>query len=96
MNDFEKALLAVDNFCKINSIDYAVIGGVAVVAYGSLRTTKDIDVTLLCEIDDIDRIHNIFIQEFDPLISDSLNFFKNNFVLPLKLKTKIKIDIIVG
>ncbi len=40
MNDFEKALLAVDNFCKINSIDYAVIGGVAVVAYGSLRTKK--------------------------------------------------------
>lgn len=97
MNEFEKALSFIDNFCKKNSIDYAVIGGIAVVTYGSLRTTKDIDITLLCEIDELESIHNIFIEEFIPLISDSLTFFKQNFVLPLKHSTiDVRFDIIAG
>lgn len=97
MNFFESTLKDIDSFCHINSIEYAIIGGIAVVAYGSFRTTRDIDVTILCEIEDLEKIHGLFVKEFIPILNDSLDFFKKNFVLPLKPKSaNIRIDVIAG
>ncbi|WP_337871920.1 nucleotidyltransferase [Ignavibacterium sp.] len=97
MNFFENTLKEIDSFCQINSIEYAIIGGVAVVSYGSFRTTRDVDVTILCEIEDLEKIHGLFIQEFTPILNDSLDFFKKNFVLPLKPKSvNIRIYVIAG
>ncbi len=44
---FEQALMRLDEFCTNASVEYAVIGGVAVINYDYQRTTKDIDVTVL-------------------------------------------------
>lgn len=76
MNFFENKLKKIDSFCHTNSIEYAIIGGVAVISYGSFRTTRDIDVTILCEIEDLEKIHNLFIKEFIPILNDSLDFLK--------------------
>ena len=97
MINFEETLRHVDEFCEKNSIKYAVIGGVAVIAYGYQRTTKDIDVTVLCQLEELSEIHNKFIKDFLPVYNDSLNFFARNFVLPLKdITTGVKIDIAAG
>lgn len=74
-----------------------IIGSVAVVSYGSFRTTRDIDVTILCEVEELEKIYDLFIKEFIPILNDSLDFFKKNFVLPLKPKSaNIRIDVIAG
>ncbi|MGQ9799127.1 MAG: hypothetical protein ACUVRG_07515, partial [Ignavibacterium sp.] len=53
-----------------------IIKGVAVFSFGAFRTTRDIDVTILCEIEDLARIHNLFIKEFIPILNDFLDFFE--------------------
>jgi predicted nucleotidyltransferase len=94
---FEKTLRHIDEFCNINSIKYAVIGGVAVITHGYYRTTKDLDITILCRLEDMNEIHNKFIKEFSPVYDDSLNFFIKNFVLPLRDKTTgVKIYVAAG
>lgn len=97
MIKFEKTLINLDEFCQRNYIDYAVIGGVAVITYDYQRTTKDIDITVLCKLEELSIIHDKFIQEYLSLQSDSLNFFSRNFLLPVKDKiTDIKIDVAAG
>jgi predicted nucleotidyltransferase len=95
--NFEETLKHFDEFCKKNSIKYGVIGGVAVITYGFQRTTKDIDITVLCQLEELTEIHNKFIKYFLPVYNDSLDFFAKNFVLPLKDKiTGVKIDVAAG
>lgn len=97
MNEFEKSLNRIDELCNKNGIRYAIIGGLAVIAYGSHRTTKDIDLTVLCELEDMENIFTIFSSEFSALPEDPLIFFKKNFVLPSKDKlNEIRIDISSG
>lgn len=97
MNDFEKTLARLDKFCNEKSIKYAVIGGIAVIKYGYERTTKDIDITVLCELEEIRKIHKQFAEEYSPVYEDSLNFFEKNFVLPVKDKvTRVKVDVAAG
>ncbi len=97
MSDIEKTLELIDRFCSENSLSYAVVGGLAVVCYGSLRTTIDIDITILCEIDELTKIHNSLPEEFVPLVSDSLSFFSQNFVLPVIYKSlNTRVYVIAG
>ena len=97
MNDFEKTLARLDKFCNECSIKYAVIGGVAVIKYGYERTTKDIYITVLCELDEIKEIHNQFSKEYILFYEDLLYFFEKNFVFPVKDKvTKVKVDVAAG
>jgi predicted nucleotidyltransferase len=94
---FEKTLIRLDEFCKKISIKYVVIGGVAVITYDYQRTTKDIDITVLCNLEDLETIHDKFIQTYLPVHDDSLNFFAKNFLLSVKDKTTdIKIDVAAG
>ena len=97
MNKFEETLIRIDKLCNINGISYAVIGGLAVITYGSHRTTKDIDITVLCDLEEMERVHKIFINEFIPLFNNSIEFFKKNFVLPSKDKSNgLRVDIASG
>lgn len=97
MNEFEKTLLKLTSLLKRNSIDYVIIGGTAAIIYGRLRTTEDIDITLLSEIDDLDRMYELIAANYSPMIEDSEEFFKKNYVLPvMDLETKVKLDFAAG
>lgn len=97
MNEFENSLIRIDLLCEQNSIDYVVIGGLAVITYGSFRTTKDIDITVLCNLEEMEFVHKVFSKEFIPLYDQSLEFFKSNFVIPSKDRiTGIRVDIASG
>lgn len=97
MTIFEKTLQHFDEFCTERKLEYAVIGGVAVIAYGYQRTTKDIDITVLCALESLNEIYNIFMEGYSALLSNPDIFFKSNFILPIKdNSTKIKIDITAG
>ena len=97
MIKFEDTLNRLDEFCRKNFIDYAVIGGIAVITYDYQRTTKDIDITVLCKLEELKQIYDKFIKNYLPVYEDSLDFFTRNFVLPVKDKTtEVRIDVAAG
>jgi len=51
MTPFEETLKNIDEFCIQHGIQYSIIGGLAFIAYKIQRTTNDIDVTLLIDLE---------------------------------------------
>lgn len=97
LNEFEKTLLKIDSTLKKHSVEYTIIGGLAAIIYGRLRTTEDIDITLLAEIDALDKLYDIIIAHYTPLLKDSKEFFKRNYVLPvIDTETNVKLDFAAG
>lgn len=97
MNDFEETLNRIDKFCSENSLKYVIIGGAAVIYYGYFRTTHDIDLTVISNLEDINNIHNKIKSKYNILVRDSLEFFSKNFVLPCRDKvTNLRIDFSAG
>ena len=97
MNPFDTTLKDIDQFCNSLKLQYAIIGGLALIAHKIRRTTKDIDVNLLIELENIELTGKEIITKFNPIFSDSILFFQSNFVLPVKHKeSKIQIDFAAG
>lgn len=97
MTNFEITLLEIDSFCNKEGIDYAVIGGMALIAHGINRTTEDVDITLQLNLEDITLVGEKILKNFEPIHQNPLLFFQTNFVLPvLHPKTKIGIDFAAG
>lgn len=97
MTEFESTLEKLVSLLKSNSIDYVIIGGAAAIIHGRLRTTEDIDVTLLTELEDLGILHKLISSHYSPIWRDSENFFLKNFVLPVVDKeTNVRIDFAAG
>jgi predicted nucleotidyltransferase len=79
-----------------HKIDYMIIGGQAVFIYGEPRLTKDIDITIVANIDKYWDILNI-VQSLNLKIlpKEPYKFVKDTMVLPLlDEKTGFRIDLI--
>lgn len=97
MTKYERALLNLDSFLSENSIEYAIIGGIAVIIYGYQRTTNDIDATILCKLEDLGSIHELVKSKFKPTFSGTLEYFQRNFILPIyEPETNLRIDLAAG
>ena len=53
---FESLLKKLSQELNLQSIPYMVIGGQAVLVYGEPRLTKDIDITLGINVDELDKL----------------------------------------
>jgi hypothetical protein len=94
---FEKTLQRIDNFCRKNTIQYALIGGISVIIYQIARTTQDIDITLLIEIDELQTVGGKIITEYKAEKENPIDFFQKYYVLPVSDKhTNIHIDFSAG
>lgn len=73
-----------------------LIGGQAVLLYGSPRLTKDIDITLGIGIDRIEVLSKILTETgLKPVPENPVEFAKKTFVLPARdEKTGIRVDFI--
>jgi hypothetical protein len=97
MNPFEATLKNIENFCVQQKIPYSIIGGLALISYQVQRTTNDIDVTLLLELESLDAVGKKIIENFKPVFENPLQFFTKNFVLPVvDIKNNIRIDFAAG
>jgi len=97
LTEFEISLQNLDNFLSENSIEYAIIGGIAVIVYGEQRSTRDIDATILCELEDLESFHTLITKKFTPAFKDTLEYLKRNFILPVDdPATNLRIDIAAG
>jgi hypothetical protein len=73
-----------------------VIGGQAVLVYGEPRLTRDIDITLGVDVDELERVQKaIAALRLSPLSEDPRSFVQSTHVLPLlHVESGIRIDLI--
>lgn len=91
---FELTLADIDRRCRLYEVPYAIIGGIAAIIHGSTRTTVDIDVTMLAELDQLERVLEIFGRDYTSMRPDPLDFFKRCLYVPLKNRdTQVRVDV---
>jgi predicted nucleotidyltransferase len=93
---FEKLISKLGQLLSKNKIPYMIIGGQAVLFYGSPRLTKDIDITLGISTDRISDIVKLCQSaKLKILPEDYKDFVNKTFVLPVKDKTTgIRVDFV--
>lgn len=57
MRSFEKMILDFIDVLEKIKMDYVIIGGIAVSAWGNPRTTKDLDIIVVLKIEKLDELH---------------------------------------
>lgn len=94
MTPFEQTLLEVDRICRESQTPYAVMGGIAALVHGGMRTTQDVDITIYTEIGQLARIYKLFEKDFAAIRQDAMAFFERFFVLSLRHgQSQIRVDI---
>jgi predicted nucleotidyltransferase len=94
---FEQTLLKIDRVCCQHRLEYVVIGGVAIMYYLQYRATRDIDISLCLDLQQIEPVGDILLHHFDPIFDQPLEFFGRHFVLPLiDPQTQIRVDVSAG
>jgi predicted nucleotidyltransferase len=93
---FEDLLVKIAKALKEAVLPYMIIGGQAVLLYGTPRMTKDIDITLGVDIDCLEKavevIRRIDLEIIPEFFGD---FVRKTYVLPTKDKTTgIRVDFI--
>lgn len=93
---FEELISKIARALKEADLPYMIIGGQAVLLYGTPRMTKDIDITLGIGIDALDRVLKaVAIIGLEIIPEDFRPFVQRTFVLPSKdKKTGIRVDFI--
>ena len=92
-NKLFDAAIEIQNFLLKNKIKFCFIGGLAVIRWGEIRLTRDIDVCLLCGFGNEEKIIKPFLANFPSRIKDAENFALNNRVLLIKSHNNIPADI---
>ncbi|MEX1274803.1 MAG: nucleotidyl transferase AbiEii/AbiGii toxin family protein [Bacteroidota bacterium] len=97
LTQLEKALIRFDAVCREEELRYAVIGGFALLLYGSRRPTLDVDATILLNVDEIRAAGRAILKHFKPRHKHPIEFFERYFVLPVLYEpTNTRIDIGAG
>jgi len=93
---FQKLLKKVARELKKASLPYMVIGGQAVLLYGEPRLTRDIDITLGIEANELGRIKGLIpAMGLKILVKEDKKFVERNMVLPtIEEKSGIRVDFI--
>jgi len=72
---------------------FCFIGGIAVLRWGELRMTQDIDICLLCGFGNEEKYVKTLLKKFKSRISDADNFAFTNRVLLLYASNGVSIDV---
>ena len=93
---FKKLIARAASSLKKHKIPYMIIGGQAVLLYGSPRLTKDIDITLGVRIDKLPVLLNVIKEVgLKPIPENPEKFVAETFVLPAEdKKSGIRVDFI--
>lgn len=76
--------------------EYAFIGGLAVLRWGDVRTTSDVDATLLTRYTSEEEYVKIVLGSFEARILDAYDFACTHRVLLVKASNGVAIDISLG
>jgi hypothetical protein len=93
---FKTLLIRIARELTGAGLSYMIIGGQAVLLYGTPRLTRDIDVTLGVSVDEMERVLNaVGAMGLEIIPTDVGAFVERTFVLPAKdSSTGIRVDLI--
>jgi len=93
---FEKILSKIGTILPKHNLPYMIIGGQAVLIYGEPRITRDIDITLGVNIDQLEKLLAAVKElELKTIPQDIYSFVSQTMVLPtLDDSTGIRVDFI--
>lgn len=95
--EFEETLKDIDHRCSKHGIPYAIIGGMATIIHGYMRTTGDIDVSIVAEIDTLAKTLELFANDYVPIKANPLAFFQRCLFVPLQHRiTRMRVDVIAA
>ena len=93
MNSLFHAGLEIQNYIEAQKWRFCFIGGLAVLRWGELRMTQDIDLSLFSGFGYEESFIKKILSAFPSRISDALNFALSNRVLLLSASNHVPIDI---
>jgi hypothetical protein len=88
-----KAGLELQNILNDLGMKFCFIGGLAVLRWGELRMTQDIDVTLLCGFGFEQKLASRILEQFQSRLPDAEKFAQQNRILLLKASNDVSIDV---
>jgi hypothetical protein len=93
LNSLFQAGLELQRFISENNWSFCFIGGLAVIRWGEVRMTQDIDLCLLTEFGNEEAYIHGLLSKFDSRIPDPADFAQNNRVLLLSASNSVSVDI---
>jgi predicted nucleotidyltransferase len=93
---FKKLIIKIGKALDKSHISYMIIGGQAVLFYGEPRFTRDIDITLGLDVNDLETLLKIISNlKFKTLSKNIQKFVNETMVLPVSdIQSGIRIDFI--
>lgn len=96
MIELVRAAAELQDFCEGRGWRFCFIGGLVVQMWAELRTTKDIDMTLLTGFGGEREFIAALLGAYEPRIPNAADFAEQNRVLLLKTREGLGIDIALG
>ena len=96
MNSLFEAAKQVQEFIEQQGWSFCFIGGLAVLRWGRMRATSDVDLTVLTDFKNEEEYIRKLIKQFAPRIENAESFALINRVLLLKTGSNIGLDISLG
>lgn len=96
MNRLIEAALELHEFLTRHAVPYAVIGGVAVQAWGEPRLTVDLDLTVMTPPEGTATLVNLLLQTFAPRVPDPVEFARRTRVVLIRSSNGCDVDISLG
>jgi len=91
-----KAAVKVARWLENQGIRYFVIGGIALQYWGEARLTRDVDVTVLVEPEQVEEFLREALKQFHPRIPNALEFALQHRVLLVETEEGVPVDISLG
>ncbi|MCL6643154.1 MAG: nucleotidyltransferase [Candidatus Bipolaricaulota bacterium] len=91
-----EAAAEIAAFLEERSIEYVILGGLAVQHWGEPRATHDVDVTVMVPQERLEKFAQEILQRFRPRLPDALGFALRHRVLLVESASGVPIDISLG
>ncbi len=97
-NALQTTLIDIAGELECRHLQYALVGGLAASIRGRMRVTDDIDLVVLCDVDQaLELIQSLKATDFTPLFLDVEKVVRSAFLVPLlHQRTGIHLDLSVG
>ncbi|MGE0085763.1 MAG: nucleotidyl transferase AbiEii/AbiGii toxin family protein [Desulfococcaceae bacterium] len=93
MNPLFQAALELQQTMKAKNWPFCFIGGLAVIRWGEVRMTQDIDICLMCGFGNEENYIENLIKHYKSRVDDPVTFALNNRVLLLYASNGVAVDI---
>lgn len=93
MNALFQAAEEIQNFLSANNLKFCFIGGIALMRWGQMRLTNDLDLTLQCGFGNEILLAEKLLKKYNSRISDPLSFAQKNRIVLLSVGKQIPVDV---